>query len=299
MKPITIASLALVATTQIFAAFAAAPPTKTTAATPGKQSPSSLPVQGQLTSHGCYNSGANLTETAVEDNVSGGSCFNACKSGGYYVSGLHGSKCYCGMVYPPIRDILPDSNCNYPCPGYGNEACGALGGTVYSIFNTGLEVDVEEYAAPSSSTTSAAPTTAPTKTSASETSVVTETDSVTPTNQPTEEKKKGPNVAAIAAGVVVGVVVLGAGLGSMFFIVRRKRNAEIEEEHRRNAAVNAFINGSKPPGSSGSISMTDSRLDPVMAHRRMSDGSIADNQDYSRRILRVSYTDILSIINHD
>ena len=68
--------------------------------------------------------------------------------------------------------------------------------------------------------------------------------------------------------------------------MRRKRNAEIEEEHRRNAAVNAFISGGKPPGSSGGLSMSDSRLDPVM-NRRMSDGSIADNQDYSRRILRV------------
>jgi cell wall integrity and stress response component len=31
----------------------------------------------------------------------------------------------------------------------------------------------------------------------------------------------------------------------------------------------------------------DTRLDPVMAQRRLSSGSIADNQDYSRRILRV------------
>jgi cell wall integrity and stress response component len=288
MKPITLASLALVASTQLFAAFAAAPPpSQTTLATPGKQSPSALPVQGQLTPHGCYNSGANLTETAVEDNVSGGSCYNACKAANYYVSGLHGTKCYCGMVYPPIKDLLSDDKCNYPCPGYGKEACGALGGTVYSIFNTGIEVDVEDYSPPGTTTTSATPTSAPTKTSAAETSVVTETDNVTPTSTPKEEKK-GPNVAAIAAGVVVGVVVLGAGIGALFFVVRRKRNAEIEEEHRRNAAVNAFINGSKPPGSSGSISMTDSRLDPVMAHRRMSDGSIADNQDYSRRILRVT-----------
>jgi cell wall integrity and stress response component len=62
---------------------------------------------------------------------------------------------------------------------------------------------------------------------------------------------------------------------------------EIEEEHRRNAAVNAFISGSKPPSTAGSISMSDARLDP-MAHRRMSDGSIADNEDYSRKILRVT-----------
>ncbi|CCF45533.1 hypothetical protein CH063_14585 [Colletotrichum higginsianum] len=69
--------------------------------------------------------------------------------------------------------------------------------------------------------------------------------------------------------------------------VQSRRNAEIEEEHRRNAAVNAFIGGPKPPSSSG-MSMSDSRMDPTLAHRRMSDGSIADNQDYSRKILRVT-----------
>ncbi len=96
----------------------------------------------------------------------------------------------------------------------------------------------------------------------------------------------GPNTAGIAAGVVVAVVVVGAIVGGVFFYMRRRRNHEIEEEHRRNAAVSSFINGGHPPSSSSSHS--DSRLDPVMAQRRMSDGSIADNQDYSRKILRVS-----------
>lgn len=94
-------------------------------------------------------------------------------------------------------------------------------------------------------------------------------------------------MAGIVAGVVVGVVVIASALGGGFLYMRRKRNKEIEEEHRRNAAVNAFIG--KPPGSSGG-SLSDSRMDPVMAHRRMSDGSIADNQDYSRKILRVSFS---------
>ena len=41
--------------------------------------------------------------------------------------------------------------------------------------------------------------------------------------------------------------------------------------------------------SPSSTSVTDSRLEPsVMFQRRMSDGSIADNQDYSRRILKVN-----------
>jgi cell wall integrity and stress response component len=65
----------------------------------------------------------------------------------------------------------------------------------------------------------------------------------------------------------------------------------VEEEYRRNAAVSSFIAGNdKHPthSSGGASSFADLRLDPVMAQRRMSDGSIADNQDYSRRILKVT-----------
>ena len=142
-------------------------------------------------------------------------------------------------------------------------------------------------------TTSSSP--APTKTGSEETKPANTED---PASGPTsdkpdnddskEEKKGGSNVAGIAAGVVVGVVVIAALIGGGVFMMRRRRNAEIEEEHRRNAAVNAFISGAKPPGSSDNMSMSDSRLEPGLAHRRLSDGSIADNQDYSRKILRVT-----------
>jgi cell wall integrity and stress response component len=98
----------------------------------------------------------------------------------------------------------------------------------------------------------------------------------------------GPNKAGIAAGVVVGIVAIAAIGGGMFLFLRHRRRREVEEEYRRNAAVSSFINGGKPPTSSGGASFADTRLDPaVMAQRRISDGSIADNQDYSRRILKV------------
>jgi cell wall integrity and stress response component len=51
--------------------------------------------------------------------------------------------------------------------------------------------------------------------------------------------------------------------------------------------VSDFISNGKPPTSSSGGASFDTRLDPVMAQRRMSDGSIADNEDYSRRILKV------------
>lgn len=286
MKPTTISWMALVAATQFLGAFAA---TKASDAAP-TPSPSTLPILGQITSHGCYSSGGNLTLQSDVQHVSGGKCGLYCQKLKYDVMGLHAGQCYCGYVYPPKSDEAKDDECNYPCPGYGSEPCGGLDTDAYSIFNTGVEIAVPNYEPDTSTSASPTSTKASSKTSAVETAVVTKTDGPSPTESadPGETKKKGPNVAAIAAGVVVGVVVMAAIIGALFFVVRRKRNAEIEEEHRRNAAVNAFINGSKPPGSSGSISMTDSRLDPVMAHRRMSDGSIADNQDYSRRILRVT-----------
>lgn len=105
--------------------------------------------------------------------------------------------------------------------------------------------------------------------------------SATPTEKP-EEEKSGPNKAGIAAGVVVGVVGFAAIIAGVIFFLRQKKRREIEEEHRRREATNPFF------GHSTSTSMTDSRLDPSYMDRRQSNGSIADNEDFSRRILKAS-----------
>jgi len=108
---------------------------------------------------------------------------------------------------------------------------------------------------------------------------------VAPTSD-TNSGSSGPSKAGIAAGVVVGVLALAGIIGGVFLFLRYKRRKEVEDEYRRAAAINEFVG--KAPGTSHS-SLADSRLDPeVMMHRRQSDGSIADNQDYSRRILQVS-----------
>lgn len=95
----------------------------------------------------------------------------------------------------------------------------------------------------------------------------------------------GASKAGIAAGVVVGILGLCALAGGIFLYIRMRRRRAVEDEYRRNAEINRFVAGGRV--GSGS-SMSDSRLEPsVMAQRRMSSGSIADNQDYSRRILKV------------
>lgn len=264
------------------------------------QTPKTVPVPGSMTSQGCWSSKGNLTEMGLKASVvSSGSCRVECEKENYDVMGLSGQQCFCGFTYPEKGKETKDSNCNYGCPAYPKEACGGLGTPAYvSVFNLGTEVNIANYveekddedddkkeSETSTSSSAAGPTsTAPTD-SPEETSV----ESSAPEDD--GDKKdggSGVNVAGVVAGCVVGVLAVAGGAGAAWFFMRRRRNTEIEEEHRRNAAVNAFISGSKPPGSSGSISMTDSRLDPVMGHRRLSNGSIDDNQDYSRKILRVT-----------
>ncbi|EJP66394.1 Cell wall integrity and stress response component 1 [Beauveria bassiana] len=248
---------------------------------------SGMPRVGVETVQGCFSSVGNMTnENADTKYLSSGSCSTICKGKKLPVAALAPQACYCGYVYPPEDDKLDSAKCDYPCNGFPDDMCGGLK-DAYSIYNMGIVLVPGFYSA-SSSSSSASSTATQGSSSAASTSTAGVTQPPSTETGNSDKSSGSPNVAAIAAGVVVGVVVVAAIIGAVIFFIRRKRNAEIEEEHRRNAAVNAFISGSKPPSTSGGISITDSRLDPVMAHRRLSDGSIADNQDYSRKILRVT-----------
>jgi cell wall integrity and stress response component len=107
-----------------------------------------------------------------------------------------------------------------------------------------------------------------------------------PTSGSSGSSGSKPNTIGIAVGVVVGLIALAAIIGGVVFFLRNRRRREVEEEYKRQAAVSSFVNGGKTHQSSGS--MNDSRLEPDILQRRESTGSIADNQDYSRRILKVS-----------
>ncbi|OAA65288.1 wsc domain protein [Niveomyces insectorum RCEF 264] len=260
--------------------------TAATAATPAKQGveqPSSSPVYLQPVVQGCFSSPGDLVLNSTQPFNSRGKCGGEiCQPMGKLVgASTLGTKCYCGDSYPPKESLVDDKFCNTPCTGFGQDACGGPG--YFTVYNTGLQLSDIPYANTSSSS-SAAPSSTTTSSSTSGPTVF-----VTPPAQTSAPKKSGgTNVGGIAAGVVVGVVVVAAGVLGFFFFLRRRRNREIEEEYRRNAAVNAFFGNGKPPSSSGGYSGSDARLDPVMSQRRLSDGSIADNEDYSRRILRVT-----------
>lgn len=240
------------------------------------QEPSSFPRLNAITVQGCFDEPGELVFNATLLYNSKSSCVqDICFAGGFAVAGTtRGYDCYCGHKYPAKKAKVADSKCDVGCGGYDLQACG--GATTYTIYNTGKSISVDTVGEDplKKGGSGSQPDAAKTSQAPGPTVVVTQAP----------EPAKGPNTGAIAAGVVVGVLgVLGIA-GGMFWFIRRKRNKEIEEEHRRTAA-NSYISG-KHSSSGGSI--TDARMDPVMAQRRLSDGSIADNEDYSRKILRVT-----------
>ena len=147
---------------------------------------------------------------------------------------------------------------------------------------TGIPGKVPTYSSSSSSSTSTSTTSEEEATSSSEAG----TSTATPTDE-ASDNGGGPNVAGIAAGVVVGVVAVCGLIGGAWFFLKYRKRKDLVDEYRRNATISSFVAGGKP-FSEGSVS--DSRLEPsMMDHRRQSNGSIADDQDFSRRILKVHY----------
>lgn len=54
---------------------------------------------------------------------------------------LHKLQCFCADTYPSRLALIDDDQCDFSCPGYILDACG--GSKTYSVWNTGLEVNVE------------------------------------------------------------------------------------------------------------------------------------------------------------
>ncbi|KAK5159541.1 WSC domain [Recurvomyces mirabilis] len=278
-----------------------------------------------MTYAGCFSSSSGLTDQGSYQYQTPGYCQPICVGANHAVLGLSGgSDCWCGDALPPASAKVDDSKCNTPCNGYGQQNCG--GTNYWSVYLDGLSNDVPNAGASSSSaaassaaaasSSSSPPASTPTtsdaasSTPAATTAAPSVVTSVAPghtivvTEQPaqtTGAKTQSPapssggksNTAGIAAGVVVGVVAAAAIIGGLVFFLKRRRQQAAEDEYKRSNQVGDFMRGGgneiKPPQTAYS-QMSDSRLDPMVG-RRNSSGSIADAQDYSRKILRVANPD--------
>ncbi|KAJ6083943.1 hypothetical protein N7486_010743 [Penicillium sp. IBT 16267x] len=236
---------------------------------------------------GCYNSSLGMSNKTSNEYQSSGWCQVRCMGNGAAAFALTGRfYCLCGDELPPSSDKVDSSNCDTPCPGYPQDKCGA--DDYYSVYTTGLEGDVQSYSASTTSSSSSSNSTASetgsagvstTVNSAGQTVYVTDISNNEAAAGSAQDAKqsKSPNTAAIAAGVVVGVVGVAALVGAAFFFYRsRKQKAQ------------GYLGGRD----SGLPPMSDSRYDgQYMAQRRQSNGSIDDDQDFSRRILQVTNPD--------
>ncbi|KLJ08618.1 hypothetical protein EMPG_15950 [Blastomyces silverae] len=235
---------------------------------------------------GCYKSSKPLEDFGEYTWQSTGHCQQVCVKNNKPVMALFaGSNCFCGDQIPRESDKTKLSACNAKCDGWPTETCSSGGGL--EAFHVYLSGFIQERFIPVLGG----------KSTTADGSSSTQTSSSSGNGAPTVvvtadgDSGKGPNKAGIAAGVVVGVVALGALIGGGFFFMKHKKRKAVEEEYRRNATISSFVSGGKP-GSSQHTSLSDSRLDPaMMSQRRQSNGSIADDQDFSRRILKVTNPD--------
>lgn len=186
-----------------------------------------------------------------------------------------GNECYCSDTMPNTK--VDRKKCNKTCNGYEFELCGSLDSSYMTVHKTGAG---RAKSAPKEKETS-------TKTSATQTETeVPKTSAavviVTPSAEPEDEKKKEGGLSkGAAAGVAIVCIAVVAGLAIAGFILyRRRKRQQVEQEYHRKMTAQEFA---KP--------QMDHRLEPVMLKRRLSDGSIADNEDYSRRILKVTNPD--------
>ncbi|KAF2758160.1 hypothetical protein EJ05DRAFT_500677 [Pseudovirgaria hyperparasitica] len=225
---------------------------------------------------GCFDNPGPLVDYGPAIYQSTGNCAPICAGLKKPIMALvDGSNCWCGDFLPPKSSQTSDDECRTPCQGYDVETCG--GNAHWAVFQDGLNGNTIDYYEPS--TSSSAP---PTGATGGTTVVQTVPGSVqTETSAPTKSPENGSNTAAIAAGVVVAVLAVAAIIGGVFFFLRRRRSQHEAEAYRRHQSMQSFTQ--KPPQTASS----DTRLDPEIMMRRQSDGSIADNQDYSRRILQV------------
>jgi len=253
------------------------------------------PAMNALTKIGCFSTPTPMVDHGPYTFQSSGNCQPICYDLQQPVMGLvNGTNCWCGALLPPKDSQVSNNSCNTPCAGIDTELCMYIvyfqyktltetpggGDNFWTVYLTGVTRNQIANLDPASASASASSTKTSTASAGPSTVVVTDSP-----------KSGKSNTVGIAVGVVVGLIAIAAIGGGIFFWIRHNQRKEAEDEYKRQEGISSFVEGGKKPPYGGSAG-NDSRLDPtLLAARRISDGSIADNADYSRRILQVTNPD--------
>lgn len=74
-------------------------------------------------SMGCFSSSDSLTYQDTYGFQTSGYCQNLCVPLNKPVIAINGTDCWCGETMPPASDMVSDSLCDTPCPGFGQATC--------------------------------------------------------------------------------------------------------------------------------------------------------------------------------
>lgn len=164
-----------------------------------------------------------------------------------------------------------------------------------------------------SASSSASETTTESSSSSPSTSLSATATSTTTSSPDKPKSKSSTNVGAIVGGVVGGIAGIAAIAVAVFLFMRFKNRDDDDDDEGFNYDTKAVLRGplknsranpldmpmTNPfthpsdaqvaAGAGGGQGLVDPRLNPVMmGRRRLSEGSLADEADYSRKILQVA-----------
>ncbi|KAK1752137.1 hypothetical protein QBC47DRAFT_389826 [Echria macrotheca] len=175
---------------------------------------------------------------AINSNFqSQGRCFNNCTSLNFPLAVVQEKNCWCANLVPARQDQKPLTSCQEPCPGYPSDYCGGIGtfgymqlanplgtaspGTTNAKSSSSVNDDVSPTATPSVQTV----------TVGGVVKTVTATPSATGETSPaTMSTSNGGLAGGAIAGIVIGVLLLGAAMAALFFFMcyRNKRRKDTE-----------------------------------------------------------------------
>ncbi|RSL98382.1 hypothetical protein CEP52_010402 [Fusarium oligoseptatum] len=163
-----------------------------------RQQPAETPILNQSTSQGCFSKlpASAKSVKAKATYINAGFCNQACQEINKYVAITGPDACYCADTYPPQSALVKDTQCNYPCSAYPIEACGGLDPQAYSVFNTGVELVVDNDDGKAAATITTSSITAPSTPLPSKLSTSTADD--TTTKGTTSEEASADETTAVS-----------------------------------------------------------------------------------------------------
>ncbi|CAN6624715.1 protein Slg1p [Trichomonascus vanleenenianus] len=245
------------------------------------------------------------------DKASSGSCSQTCP--GYPQEMCGGPKAFTVYVVGDLSDFTSSSASSAASSTPSSTSSSSSSSSASSSLKPSSSSSSSSATSPSSSSTSSSSTSSSASSSSSRSTSANSATASGPTATGGSDNKKASGVSGGAiAGIVIGVLAALGIIGATLVFLRRRQNnnhynpssdddgfkdpfgvhpsdTARDDKHSYGGSIAA---STRTPSNDDNFMAIDQRLNPVMlGERRISDGSLADENDYSRKILRVTNPD--------